>query len=118
MYMNLLRTCIFLFLLVGSINSCSYFVEDQLINLAMVQSPVFDCCNEWDGFGTSEDTIEERVKMLFEDKEIPITKVWLTENDLRVVCFHCCRCPGAQVIHASIDKAFIEEASGLGFEIK
>lgn len=56
--------------------------------------------------------------MLFEDKEISITNVWSTENNFRVTSFHCCKCLGAQVIHVSIDKAFVEEVDGLGFEVK
>lgn len=104
-----------LFLWVVITNSCSYFVEDELLNQAVVQSPVFGCCNEWESFGTDEDTIEERVGLLFDDRKIPTTNIWLTDNEHQVVCFHCCQCPREKVIHVSIDETLIVQAEAFGF---
>ncbi len=111
----MLKTYVLLFLWVVTTNSCSYFVEDELLNQAVVQSPVFGCCNEWESFGTDEDTIEERVGLLFDDREIPTTNIWLTDNEHQVVCFHCCQCPREKVIHVSIDETLIVQAEAFGF---
>ena len=113
--MRMLKIYITLLVLVVVSHACSYFIEDELFNQAVVQSPVFGCCNEWEGFGTDENTVEERVQLLFDNREIRTTNIWLTDNEHQVVCFHCCQCPREKVINVAIDETLITQAEAFGF---
>lgn len=92
--------------------SPSPFEQESLI---WMSAPVYLCCNEWEGFGTDENTVEERVQLLFADREIPTTNIWLTDNELQVVCFHCCQCPRDKIINVSIEETLISQAEAFGF---
>ena len=81
-----------------------------------VKSEVFQCCNIWEDFVTSDNSPEEAVSDFLNEQNISFTDLETIDNGLISLCVTCCQCPAGMEVKFKVNEEDLQSLLDLGFE--
>ena len=81
-----------------------------------VKGEIFQCCNLWEDFVTTDNTNQDAVSDFLSDNNIAFTDFQIIENGPTSVCATCCQCPDGKEVSFKVNEEDLAAVLALGFE--
>lgn len=81
-----------------------------------VKGQVFQCCNIWEDFVSTDNIPAEAVADFLNDNDIPFTDINTVDNGFAAVCITCCQCPEGMEVKFKVSEEDLEAVLALKFE--
>jgi hypothetical protein len=81
-----------------------------------VKGQVFQCCNIWQDFVTTENTHEEAVTDFLDNNNIAFSNFQTINNGVIAICVTCCLCPEGKEVRFKVSEENLATVLALGFE--
>ena len=81
-----------------------------------VKSQIFQCCNIWDSFATTDNNHEEAISDLLIENDISFTDFETIDIGMSAISVTCCQCPAGMEVKFKVNEEDLEAVLTLGFE--